>query len=150
MPSPRPSVLFVCVSNRGKSVMAEGLAQQMAPGAFTASSAGTAAKIGAAPNDLSTAVLAEVGVDISTHEPRQLTDALMRAADLTVVIGTAARVTAPEGATVEVWETDEPSLRGIEGMDRMRLVRDEIAGRIADLARRLGSVSSRPRPVQRP
>ncbi|ATD71713.1 MULTISPECIES: low molecular weight phosphatase family protein [Gordonia] len=131
------SVLFVCVSNRGKSVMAQGLSSTLGAGAINASSAGTDAAIGKHVNDLSAQVLAEVGVDIDGHTPRQLTDDLMRDADLTVVLGTSAQVTPPDGAVVEVWETDEPSVRGIDGIERMRLIRDDIAARITDLTARL-------------
>ncbi|WP_300012196.1 hypothetical protein [Pseudonocardia sp.] len=42
-----------------------------------------------------------------------------------------------DGDHVENWDTDEPSERGIEGIERMRLVRDDIAARVAELARRL-------------
>ncbi|MCZ4552516.1 low molecular weight phosphatase family protein [Williamsia sp. 1138] len=132
-----PHVLFVCVSNRGKSVMAQGLSDKVAGSAITASSAGTDAAIGKHVNDISAEVLAEIGVDISDHEPRQLTDDLMRAADITVVLGTSAKVVAPDGVIVEVWETDEPSQRGIDGIERMRLIRDDIAARINDLTTRL-------------
>ncbi|MEE4023834.1 low molecular weight phosphatase family protein [Gordonia sp. PKS22-38] len=131
-----PDVVFVCVSNRGKSVMAEGLARLDAADSLHASSAGTSAKLGASPNELSAQVLDEVGIDISAHRPRQLTDDLMRAADRVVIVGTA-EVTPPDGVTVEVWDVDEPSARGIDGIDRMRLIRDELRSRIADLAVRL-------------
>jgi arsenate-mycothiol transferase len=131
-----PRVLFVCVSNRGKSVMAEGLARTLARGDLDVSSAGTEAKLGAAPNQESVQALAEVGVDIAAHGPRQLTDEMMRDADLVVVVGKSAHVTAPADVTVEVWETDEPSARGIEGMERMRLIRDDIARRVEELAER--------------
>lgn len=134
-----PHVLFVCVSNRGKSVMAQGLSDKIAGTAITASSAGTDAALGKDVNDLSAQVLAEVGVDIGGHAPRQLTDDLMRAADLTVVLGTSAKVTAPQSTTVEVWETDEPSLRGIDGIERMRLIRDDITARITGLTTRLSA-----------
>lgn len=132
-----PSVLFVCVSNRGKSVMAQGLAQRMAGATLSAGSAGTEAKVDGRVNELSAQTLAEVGVDVSDHRPRQLTDDLMRAADVTVVVGSAAQVHPPEGTTLEVWDTDEPSLRGIEGIDRMRVIRDDIATRVTDLIARL-------------
>ncbi|MAU81984.1 low molecular weight phosphatase family protein [Gordonia sp. Z-3] len=138
MSQPR-SVLFVCVSNRGKSVMAEGLARTFVGGSIAASSAGTAAKIGAAPNDLSAEALAEVGADITGHTPRQLTDELMRSVDMTVMVGTSAVIDAPEGIVVEVWEIDEPSLHGIDGIERMRRIRDELIDRIKDLSRRLAS-----------
>jgi arsenate-mycothiol transferase len=132
-----PQVLFVCVSNRGKSVMAQGLSEKVAGTAVLASSAGTDAALGKDVNTMSAQVLAEVDVDISGHRPRQLTDDLMRAADLTVVLGTSAKVVAPEGVVVEIWEIDEPSRRGIDGVERMRLIRDDIAARVTDLTRRL-------------
>lgn len=117
--------------------MAQGLASTLVDGTINASSAGTDAAIGKRVNELSAQVLAEAGVDVSDHTPRQLTDDLMREADLTVVLGTSAQVAPPEGAVVEVWETDEPSLRGIDGVERMRLIRDDIAARLTDLTARL-------------
>lgn len=129
------NVLFVCVSNRGKSVMAERLSSTVTD-RIAASSAGTNAKIGGVVNELSAQVLTEVGADADGHRPRQLTDDLMRAADLVVVVGTAA-VTPPDGVSVEVWNTDEPSDRGIDGLERMRLIRDDITTRIRALADRL-------------
>ncbi|MGQ7295932.1 hypothetical protein [Quadrisphaera sp. KR29] len=81
--------------------------------------------------------LAEVGVDTSSARTHQLTDDDVRAADLVVVLGGEARVEPVGGTPVEVWETDEPSSRGVEGMDRMRLVRDDTAARVEELAGRL-------------
>ncbi|MDL9938840.1 low molecular weight phosphatase family protein [Gordonia sp. ABSL1-1] len=129
-------VLFVCVSNRGKSVMAEYLTSAITD-RITASSAGASAKIGGQVNELSAQVLAEVGAPVIDHRPRQLTDELMQAADLMVVVGPA-EVTAPLGTDVEVWSTGEPSDRGIDGIERMRLIRDDIADRIRSLVQRLG------------
>ncbi|HNP56453.1 MAG TPA: low molecular weight phosphatase family protein [Gordonia sp. (in: high G+C Gram-positive bacteria)] len=136
-------VLFVCVSNRGKSVMAEGLARLGAYGAIEASSAGTQAAVGGTVNELSAQVLAEVGGDISNHQPRQLTNDMMTTADLVIAVGTAAQIDAPTGTVVEVWDTDEPSLRGFDGLDRMRLIRNDIAARVDDLAHRLTHEQSR-------
>ena len=130
-----PQVLFVCVSNRGKSVMAEHLTPTVTD-RITPSSAGTNAKIGGQVNELSAQVLAEVGADVVGHQPRQLTDELMQAVDLVVVVGTA-EVTPPPGVVLEVWDTDEPSQRGIDGVERMRLIRDDITHRIRALADRL-------------
>ncbi|PYE19236.1 arsenate-mycothiol transferase [Williamsia limnetica] len=132
-----PTVLFVCVSNRGKSVMAQGLSNRMAGAAITAISAGTDAAVGGHVNELSAQTLAEVGVSVDDHQPQQLTDDLMRSADLVVVLGTSAKVIAPQGTVVEVWETVEPSSRGVDGLDRMRLIRDDIADRVTDLTARL-------------
>lgn len=124
------SVLFVCSRNGGKSPMAEGLARAFAPGA-TFASAGT--RPGEGLNGESAAALAEVGVDISTHVPRAVTEELVAAADVVVVLGEEAEIVTHDGTPVVRWVLDEPSTRGIVGMERMRLVRDEIAGRVRAL-----------------
>jgi len=62
----------------------------------------------------------------------------VRAADLVVVLGAEAHVDGDRGVVVETWITDEPSTRGIEGMERMRLVRDDIRARVDELRGRLG------------
>jgi len=134
-PAPQSSVLFVCAKNGGKSQMAAGLMKLVAGDQLTVTSAGT--KPGATINALSAEVLMDLGVDISAEKPKALTEENMRAAGLVVVLGTEAKVPELEGVQVEIWETDEPSLRGIEGRERMELVRDDIHARVKDLARRL-------------
>ena len=59
------------------------------------------------------------------------------AADVVVTLGREARLDVPTGTHVENWDTDEPSDRGIEGAERMRLVRDDIAARVRVLATEL-------------
>lgn len=135
-PSQVPTVLFVCVSNAGKSVMAQALTRHLAGPRINALSAGTHAKT--AVNPLSAQSLAELGIDVSAHRPTQLDDTLIDAADLIVVLGTQAHLELNEHSPpVEVWDTDEPSARGIDGIDRMRLIRDDIAGRVQALTERL-------------
>ncbi|GAA1877908.1 low molecular weight phosphatase family protein [Paeniglutamicibacter psychrophenolicus] len=131
----RPSVLFVCVKNGGKSQMAAGLMKLEAGDDITATSAGT--RPGTAINALSAEVLLEIGVDIHNEKPKALTEESMRAAGHVVVLGTEANVPAVDGVQIEVWATDEPSLRGIEGRERMELLRDEIHSRIKELKHRL-------------
>ncbi|WP_432514977.1 arsenate-mycothiol transferase ArsC [Kineococcus sp. SYSU DK001] len=138
-----PRVLFVCVKNGGKSQMAAGLLRRAARRArldVEVDSAGTRA--GSALNAQSVQSLREVGVDISDQAPKQLSEDMVRDADLVVVLGSEAQVEPVGGTPVEVWETDEPSLRGIEGAPRMALVRDDIAARVDDLTRRLGTSST--------
>ena len=132
-----PSVLFVCVKNGGQSQMAAGLIRKIAGDTVTVDSAGT--EPGSAINRLSAATLLEVGVDISDQTPKQLTDDLIRRSDLIVVLGRDAQVMPKDGTPVEVWDTDEPSERGIDGIERMRLVRDEINRRIEKLAQQLNN-----------
>ncbi|GAA4301417.1 low molecular weight phosphatase family protein [Klenkia terrae] len=133
------AVLFVCARNGGKSQMAAGLLHATAPD-WAVESAGT--DPGSRLNAESVASLAEVGVDISGGRPQPVTAQLLAAADVVVTLGTEARIPADlvagaPGTAFETWVTDEPSARGIEGMERMRLVRDDIAARVADLHRRL-------------
>jgi len=66
----KPSVLFVCVKNCGKSHMAAGLMRKIAGDTVTVDSAGT--KPGSAINELSAETLLEVGVDITDQTPKQL------------------------------------------------------------------------------
>lgn len=128
-------VLFVCVRNAGKSQMAEGLMAAVAGDGIEVASAGTGP--GAGLNALSVAVLAERGIDIGAGSPKPVTPEALAAADLVVTLGREAVVDVPEGTAFENWDTDEPSLRGIDGIERMRLVRDDIARRVDDLHARL-------------
>lgn len=134
-----PSVLFVCVKNGGKSQMAAGLMRQRAGQAVTVFSAGT--KPGSAVNALSAQSLAEVGVDISGETPKPIDPAVLAHVDLVVTLGRETVVDAP-GVTVINWDTDEPSERGIDGIERMRLVRDDIAARVEGLATQLTTTST--------
>ncbi len=131
----KPSVLFVCVKNGGKSQMAAGLMRKVAGDRVEVSSAGTAP--GSAINALSAQSLLEVGVDITGEHPKPIDPALLREVDLVVTLGREARVEVPPGTRLENWNTDEPSERGIEGIERMRLVRDDIATRVRSLAEQL-------------
>lgn len=126
-----PSVLFVCVKNGGKSQMAAGLMDRVAGGAVTSASAGS--QPGSAVNGLSAEALAELGIDISRNVPRRITREDQERADLVVVLGAEAQVDEVDGTLYERWETDEPSERGIEGIERMRLVRDDILERVTAL-----------------
>ncbi len=133
--SGKPCVLFVCVKNGGKSQMAAGLMRQAAGPAVEVSSAGT--RPGDKINDLSAQSLAELGIDITDQRTRQLTDDMIAAADRVVVLGRDAHVESVGGTPIEVWDIDEPSDRGIDGMERMRLVRDDIAARVDALVAQL-------------
>jgi len=130
-----PSVLFVCVKNSGKSQMAAGLMRKLAGDSVSVYSAGT--KPGDSVNALSAAALAEVGVDISDETPKPIDQGLLHSVDFVITLGREARVEPVPGPTFEYWDTDEPSERGIDGIERMRLVRDDIAARVAELMTRI-------------
>jgi len=130
-----PAVLFVCVRNGGKSQMAAGLMRAVAGEGVEVHSAGT--DPGAKINALSAQSLAEVGVDISDESPKPIDPELLGSVDLVVTLGREATVDAPDGVRVENWDTDEPSERGIDGIERMRLIRDDIDARVRTLAAQL-------------
>jgi arsenate-mycothiol transferase len=127
----KPSVLFVCVKNAGKSQMAAGLMRQVAGDTVDVYSAGT--KPGTALNALSAKALAEVAVDITDEKPKPIDAQLLRDVDIVVTLGREASVDPAPGTRFENWDTGEPSERGIDGIERMRLVRDDIAARVRNL-----------------
>jgi arsenate-mycothiol transferase len=133
----KPSVLFVCVKNSGKSQMAAGLMRKLAGDSVRVYSAGT--KPGNGINALSAESLAEVGVDISDETPKPIDAQLIRDVDFVITLGREAHVEPIPGTSFENWDTDEPSERGIEGIERMRLVRDDITDRVTDLLYRMQS-----------
>ena len=132
----KPAVLFVCSKNGGKSQLAAALMKQRAGDTVIVLSAGTTP--GTSLNAESVESLAELGIDISHEHPKPVTDTAIDAADVVVILGTEAKLEPREGKRFEVWETDEPSQRGIQGMERMRLVRDDIGGRVEVLYAALG------------
>ncbi|GAB47991.1 arsenate-mycothiol transferase ArsC [Mobilicoccus pelagius] len=127
-----PSVLYVCVKNGGKSQMAAALMRHVAGDAVEVHSAGT--HPGTSLNAESRRVVEEIGATFSGEHPKPVDPALLDSVDRVVVLGAEAHVEAPgrapDRAPVEVWEIDEPSLRGVEGLERMRLVRDDILRRV--------------------
>ena len=131
--SNKPKVLFVCVGNGGKSQMAAALADKHAGEAIEIHSAGT--KPATKLNAESVESISEVGADMSDGRPKAVDPQLLREADRVVIPGKDAQLELPADArgTLERWVTDEPSERGIEGMERMRLVRDDIDARVRAL-----------------
>ena len=63
-------------------------------------------------------------------------------ADLVVIVGSQAHLDNHPGTRIQRWDTDEPSLRGIDGIQRMRIIRDDINTRVQALADELSSQSS--------
>lgn len=129
-----PHVLFVCVKNAGKSQMAAALLRQLLHDRVNAISAGTAA--GDQINPLSAQAVAEIGASMAGQVPRQLTDDLLRAADEVIVLGDDAQVSPVAGMRADIrrWAVSEPSDQGLEGLERMRLVRDDINRQVLALA----------------
>ena len=110
---------------------AEVVRRHLAGGTVRVYSAGT--KPGNALNPQAVESLAELGIDIGGEHPKPVTDEVLDPVDAVIVLGTEAKLEPRDGTRFEVWETDEPSERGIEGMERMHLVRDDIRARVQKL-----------------
>ncbi|ALV44341.1 arsenate reductase [Arthrobacter alpinus] len=133
----KPGVLFVCVKNGGKSQMAGGLMRHLAGDAVAVFTAGT--RPGASLNAQSVESLAELGIDLGDQRTKAITQDMLAHVTLIITLGSEAVVEPVPGVEIRNWDTDEPSKRGIEGMARMRLVRDDIRARVQELAAELAT-----------
>lgn len=133
-----PVVLYVCARNAGKSQMAEAVTRHYAGSRVEVHSAGT--EPSGRINRLSAAAVAEIGASMEGAVSGAIDPAVLLRADRIIVLGTEATVDAVPGMRCrpETWVTDEPSHRGIGGLERMRLVRDDIAARVRILLEDLG------------
>ncbi len=129
----RPSVLFVCVHNAGRSQMAAAYLALLSGGAIEVRSAGSAP--GAAVNPVAAAAMAEEGIDISAEQPKLLTTEAVRDSDVVVTMGCGDTCPVFPGKRYEDWELDDPAGQGIEVV---RPIRDEIRRRIVALLGELG------------
>ena len=120
------NVLFVCVGNQGRSVMAERLFRRAAPGHATRS-AGSAPGRATHPEVL--AALDEIGIDASDHVPHKLGDADVHWADIVVATCDDACPVVP-GKRYLNWQLPDPAGQPIE---QVREIRDEIARRVDEL-----------------
>lgn len=131
MSNSKPAVLFVCVKNGGKSQMAGALMRHHAGNTVQVYTAGT--NPGEGLNQQSIQSLAEIGVSLDGEYPKSITDDVLSRVDLVVILGSEAVIEPVPEIEIRTWDTDEPSLRGIDGAERMRLILDDIDER----ARRL-------------
>jgi arsenate reductase len=120
-------VLFVCVANSGRSVMAERLFRQAAAGRHEARSAGS--RPGTAAHPVVLEALAEIGVDASDHVPRLLDAEAVGWAEVVVATCDDARPVVP-GKRYIGWNLPDPKSRPLEVV---RAIRDEIAARVVEL-----------------
>ncbi len=124
----KPSVLFVCVHNAGRSQMAAGYLTALSNGAVEVRSAGSLP--GAAVNPVAVAAMAEEGIDISTQIPKVLTTEAVQASDVVITMGCGDACPVFPGKRYEDWELEDPAGKGIE---TVRRVRDDIRCRIEEL-----------------
>ncbi|RBY90982.1 arsenate reductase ArsC [Blastococcus sp. TF02A-30] len=131
--SDKPSVLFVCVHNAGRSQMAAGWLRHLAGDAVEVRSAGSlpADQV----NPAAVQAMAEVGVDIAEERPKVLTTDAVEASDVVITMGCGDACPVFPGKRYLDWQLDDPAGQGVEAV---RPIRDDIEGRIRGLLGELG------------
>jgi arsenate reductase len=125
----KPSVLFVCVHNAGRSQMAAGFLREVAGGRIEVRSAGSmpADQI----NPTAVAAMSELGIDITSEHPKVLTTDAVQSSDVVITMGCGDACPIFPGKRYEDWALDDPAGQGI---DAVRPIRDDIRARIEQLA----------------
>lgn len=124
----RPTVLFVCVHNAGRSQMAAGFMETFGAGRVEVISAGSAPKDSI--NPVAVAAMAEKGIDISAQRPKLLTELSVRESDVVITMGCGDACPFYPGKRYEDWKLDDPAGQGIEVV---RQIRDEIEAKVKQL-----------------
>ena len=124
----KPSVLFVCVHNAGRSQMAAGFMTHLGEGRVEVLSAGSAPKDSI--NSIAVEAMAEVGIDISKNSPKVLTTGAVEQSDAVITMGCGDVCPFYPGKRYEDWVLDDPAGQGIESV---RVIRDEIKARVEAL-----------------
>lgn len=124
----KPSVLFVCVHNAGRSQMAAGFMTHLGQGRVEVLSAGSAPKDSI--NPIAVEAMAEVGIDISKNSPKVLTTGAVEQSDAVITMGCGDVCPFYPGKRYEDWVLDDPAGQGIESV---RVIRDEIKARVETL-----------------
>ena len=124
----RPSVLFVCVHNAGRSQMAAGFMTHLGQGRVDVLSAGSAPKDSI--NPVAVEAMAEIGIDISNNSPKILTPEAVQQSDAVITMGCGDACPFYPGKRYEDWVLEDPAGQGIESV---RIIRDEIKARVETL-----------------
>lgn len=132
----KPSVLFVCVHNAGRSQMAAAFLTTLSRGAIEVRSAGSqpADKV----NPAAVEAMAEIGIDMSAEVPKVLTTGAVRESDVVITMGCGDTCPIFPGKRYEDWELEDPAGQGVESV---RPIRDDIKTRIEALIASLGELS---------
>ena len=128
MSSPKPTVLFVCVHNAGRSQMAAGFMNSLGAGRVEVLSTGSAPKNSI--NPIAVQAMQEVGIDISNNVPKVLTPEAVQESDAVITMGCGDACPFYPGKRYEDWVLDDPAGQGIESV---RVIRDDIKKRVEQL-----------------
>ncbi|MGQ4432539.1 MULTISPECIES: arsenate reductase ArsC [unclassified Streptomyces] len=132
-PAPRPSVLFVCVHNAGRSQMGAAYLTHLAGDRVEVRSAGSAPAD--AVNPAVVEAMKEVGIDISAETPKVLSVEAVRSSDVVITMGCGDACPVFPGKRYLDWQLDDPAGRGVEAV---RPVRDAVEQRVRGLLDELG------------
>ncbi|MGW5153180.1 arsenate reductase ArsC [Rhodococcus koreensis] len=124
----RPSVLFVCVHNAGRSQMAAGFLTHLAGDRIEVRSAGSAPADRV--NPAAVEAMAEVGIDIAAESPKILTVDAVQASDVVITMGCGDTCPVFPGKSYRDWVLDDPAGQGVEAV---RPIRDEIKTKVEAL-----------------
>lgn len=124
----KPSVLFVCVHNAGRSQMAAAYLTTLSEGRIEVRSAGSAPadKV----NPAAVEAMKEEGIDMSAEIPKVLTTEAVKESDVVITMGCGDTCPIFPGKRYEDWELADPAGKGVEAV---RPIRDDIKGRIQAL-----------------
>ncbi|MEU0981200.1 arsenate reductase ArsC [Streptomyces griseus] len=128
MPDSKPSVLFVCVHNAGRSQMAAAFLTHLARGRVEVRSAGSAPADSV--NPAAVQAMAEVGIDIAAETPKVLTTGAVQASDVVITMGCGDSCPVFPGKKYLDWALEDPAGRGIESV---RPIRDQIERHVRSL-----------------
>lgn len=133
MTARKPSVLYVCVHNAGRSQMGAAYTQHLSGGAVEVRSAGSAPA--ETINPAVRAAMLEEGIDISAERPKILTTEAVQASDVVITMGCGDTCPYFPGKRYLDWVLQDPAGQGVEAV---RPIRDEIRRRVEELLRELG------------
>jgi arsenate-mycothiol transferase len=87
-------------------------------------------------HDLSAQAVAEIGADMTGQQPQRVDTGLVARVDRVIVLGSEAKIAAPAGmkGALHTWIIPDPAERGIDGIERVRIMRDDIRARVQTLA----------------
>ena len=131
-------VLFVCLHNAGRSQMSQALFERAAGGRHSASSAGTTPADEVHPEVI--AAMRELGIDLAGRTPRRLTVEAAERADVVVTMGCGDECPYIPGKRYIDWDLQDP--KGLSPA-QVEAIRDEIAGRVRELAAELDAEERR-------
>ena len=132
-PVSKPSVLYVCVHNAGRSQMAAAYTTALSGGAVEVRSAGSAPADQVNPSAVE--AMAEEGIDLSAEQPKILTTEAVQDSDVVITMGCGDTCPIYPGKRYEDWELADPAGQGVEAV---RPIRDEIRARVLALLDSLG------------